>query len=156
MDLIKSGESIRFQNLLSFHKKIDQRDVDKEILKIKNLLVEKGINKNGPMISAIFGIEDVNGCTIIDIEILVPMDRKTELPDEYSIKDVFNLENAIFSRHTGNPKMIQNTYNQMVEFIRNNGLQQITVAYNVQTKEASQNTNDFSIDIYIGVSANIL
>ncbi len=156
MSSIKTGVNIKFENLLSIRKKIDQRDVDKEIMKIKSFFIESGINKNGPLISATFGIENVNDCPIIDIQILVPMDKKTELPDEYTFKDVFYLENAVFSKHTGNPAMIQHTYDQMLEFIRNNRLQQITAAYNVQTKEISNSIDDFSVDIYIGVSANIL
>ncbi len=58
-------------------------------------------------------------------------DKKIELPNEYSSKPMFHIVNEVYARHEGNPATIQNTYNDMLAYIQQKKLQQITAAYNV-------------------------
>lgn len=39
--------------------------------------------------------------------------------------------NAVYARHIGNPMLLQNTYNEIIDYINKNNLQPITAAYNV-------------------------
>jgi effector-binding domain-containing protein len=155
---IEKGKELRLENLLSLRKKLTQEEVNIELDKISKFLDEKGIKKNGSLVTATFGIESQSGHPTLDIELLLPMDKKVELPPEYKLKEVFHLVNAVYARHTGNPNLLQNTYNEMLSYIQENKLQQLTVGYNVQVNELIhvQSIDQLAIDVYIGVSPNIL
>ena len=92
------------------------------------------------------------------MEILVPMDKPIELSGEYKLKKVFHLVNAVYARHIGNPNLLQNTYNNMMQYINENELSPITSGYNVNVKELQQgdSMDEMIVDIYIGVNPSVL
>ena len=92
------------------------------------------------------------------MEILVPMDRKVDLPSDYNFKQLFKIVNAVYVRHEGNPAFLQKVYDEMLLYITKNSLQQITPAYNVTVKDLlpGMSADELVIDVYIGVSENIL
>lgn len=133
--LIEKRKELRIENLLSLRKKMTQAEVNTEMMKIGKMFEEKGIKKNGPVITATFAIETIGGQPLLDMEILVPMDKNVELTGEYRAKELFHMVNAVYARHKGNPATLQNTYNEMMAFIQQNNLQQITAGYNVNVKD---------------------
>ncbi len=135
-----------------------QQQINEEMIKIGKLLQDNGAKKQGPIVTITFAIENVNGNHMLDMEILVPIDKKLDLTSEYTLKPAFHIVNAVYARHTGNPAALQNTYNEMLAFIHQNNLQQITAGYNVQVNELlpGMTPNDMIVDVYIGVSPNIL
>ncbi len=155
MVVIETGRTLNMENVLSLRKKITQEEMQKEMAKIGQFFEENGIKKSGYIATTTYSI-DSDGK--LDIEILVPMDKLVELPPEYRLKPVFKLVNAIYARHEGNPANLQNVYNEMMEFIKENNLQQITTGYNVTVKDSSlaMSMGEIVIDVYIGVSENIL
>lgn len=154
---IESEKSIKYENVISLRKKIIESEIKMLVGKFISDLQQTEAKKNGPMITATFGMEEINGEKILDMELLIPVDRKVELPKEYVFKPIFHIVNAIYTRYIGNPYEIQNTYVELAEFIQDNKFQQITVAYNF-------NINDESavhgltpiIDIYIGINPSVL
>lgn len=92
------------------------------------------------------------------MEILVPIDRQVELIGEYRLKKVFHLVNAVSIRHHGDPNLLQNSYNELMAYLRENGLQQITSAYNVNVNDLQpgQSLDEMIIDVYIGINPSIL
>jgi effector-binding domain-containing protein len=156
--IIEKDKSISLVNLLSLRKKMIQEDVNIELDKIKKFFDDNGIKKQGSLVTATFSIELVNGQPLLDMEFLVPMDKKVNLPNEYKLKERFYLVNAIYTRHTGHPNLLKDTYNGLMDYIQKNNLQQITPAYNVQVNELSngQGIEQLIIDIYIGINPNIL
>ncbi|MDD4644258.1 MAG: AraC family transcriptional regulator, partial [Bacilli bacterium] len=92
------------------------------------------------------------------MEILVPLDKDIPLPEQYRMKKLFHLKNAVYARHEGNPQLLQNTLNSMVQYIQNNKLQQITPAYNATVNEPKpgEGLDKLIIDAYIGVNPSIL
>jgi len=91
---------------------MSQPEVQWELMKIGQYFQEKGIKKNGPVVTATFAVEQVDGQPILDMEILVPMDRQVDLGGEYRLKRVFHLMNAVYARHEGNPNLLQGTLNE--------------------------------------------
>ncbi|MBZ4647229.1 MAG: hypothetical protein PWR27_1951 [Petroclostridium sp.] len=158
MGVIERDKSLRLENVLSLRKKMTQQEVQQEMMKIGKFLQDNGIRKTGPVVTATFAVETDNEQPLMDMEILVPIDRKAELPEGYRLKEVFHLLHAVYARHEGNPNMLQNTYNEMLAYIQQNNLQQITAGYNVNIKEpkSAQELDDMVIDVYIGVNPSIL
>lgn len=104
-------------------------------------------------------MEQFNEEHLLDIEFLIPLDRAVELSGDYAFKPEFHLVNAIYSRYSGDPALIQEQYNEMLRYIHTHNLQQITAAYNVNININDGNTIENThpiIDIYIGVNPNIL
>ncbi len=152
---IETNKNITLENLLSLRKKMLSTEINEEMIKISKLFAANGIKKAGPIVTTTFAVLENN---VLDMEILVPMDKIFELPNEYKFKPKFKLTNAIYARHCGNPAFLQEVCNEMVEFISRNGLQQITPGYNVTVKDLlpCMSVDDCIIDVYIGVSDNIL
>lgn len=152
---IETGQSLRFENVVAFRKKMKVFDIQNEVNKFVQVLQENGAIKSGPMISVTFGAEMLNGVQALDMQFLVPIDRVINLSEEYQFKPVFHLVNAIYTRYNGNPIHIESVYNELLNFIKINHLVQITSAYNVNISVDEANQNHI-IDIYIGISSSLL
>src|SRR5690554_5884967 len=141
------------ENLLSLRKKLKQSEIVHEMQKIGEYFQKNKIKKVGPIVNTTFNIENVNGEQLLDVEILVPMNKKYDLIGEYKFKEKFHLLNAIYTSHKGNPALLQQTYDLLFQYIQKNNLQQITPAYNVNVKELApgESMDEMIIDVYIGV-----
>lgn len=157
---IETGKELKLDNIVSLRKKMTQEEVQKEMIKIGMFLNENNLKKNGPVITATFNVEMNVGQAIMDMEILIPVDREVELSNisKYKFKKIFHLVNAVYARHIGNPMLLQNTYNEIMDYINKNNLQPITAGYNVTISDIreGQALDDFIIDVYLGVSPNKL
>lgn len=156
--MVEQGRELRLENVLSLRKKMDRSEINVEMMKIGKWVNDNGLKKAGPIVTATFGVENVDNQQILDMEILVPIDRAAESSGEYRFKEVFHLVNAIYAQHKGNPALLQNTYNKMVAYLQDNRLQQITAAYNVNVSELQpgQSLDEVIVDVYIGVNPSIL
>ncbi len=156
--MVESGKEFIMENVLSLRKKMTQRQLDQEMEKIGEFLQSNGATQAGPIVTVTFSIETKNEEPLLDMEILVPMDKELELSGDYVFKPLFKVTNAVYARHKGNPAKLQNTYNEMLSFIQENNLQQITVGYNVLINEPMPGLtlDDMIIDVYIGINPNIL
>jgi effector-binding domain-containing protein len=54
--------------------------------------------------------------------------------------------------------MLQHAYNEIMAYIQQKGLQQITSGYNVTVKDVlpGMSVDELIIDVYVGVSENLL
>ncbi|MHB8062262.1 MAG: AraC family transcriptional regulator [Ruminiclostridium sp.] len=158
MAIAEAEKEFRLENVLSLKKIWHKKKINSEMIKIGKFLQYNELKKAGSIITATFAIETQNGQPLLDMEILVPIDKKIELPREYVFKPVFHIVNAIYARHEGNPKTFQNTYNDMLTYIQQNKLQQLTAGYNVQVKDLMSGVtpDDMVVDVYIGVNPNTL
>ena len=156
--MIELGRELRIENVLSLRKKVVQNELNTEMGKIVKFLSDNSLRKVGPIITATFAVEAVNGQPLLDMEILVPIDKNIEASGEYHFKKLFHLVNAVYAQHTGNPATLQITYDQMVAYINKNKLQQITAGYNVNVKELQpgMSLDEMIVDVYIGVNPNVL
>lgn len=153
---IECNKSFIAKNVLSLRKKVTQSEANEEMNKIAKFLEEKNIKQNGPVITATFAIEAKGDNTFLDMEILVPMDRKVDLPDEYTFKSVFHIVNAVHAKHLGSPAALPDTYNELFAYIKKNNLQQITAIYNAYIKNLGETSDALNIDVYIGINPSIL
>ncbi|MCG8572752.1 MAG: AraC family transcriptional regulator [Spirochaetes bacterium] len=150
---VKSGKNLELNNLISIRKRMSQSEINSEILNIGNYLKEKGANKNGPLVTATYKAELVNNEPFLDMEILLPVDKKIEVASGYQFKDSLILNDMLTIQHKGNPNFLPNTYSQLVSYISDNQLEQNSPAYNVyhMNQSAGDSIEDMVIDIYVRV-----
>lgn len=156
--MIQESKELNLKNILSLRKKLTQQQLQEELVKIGQFLKDSGAKKDGSLMTATFSVENIDGQQIMDVEVLVPIDKKIEVTGEYKFKPIFHLVNALCIRHEGNPAKISNTISELNEYIIKNNLQVITATYNVTIKDAKtqEELDDVIIDIYVGINPSIL
>ncbi|MGB3973267.1 MAG: GyrI-like domain-containing protein [Peptococcia bacterium] len=158
MSMVETGREFKIENVLTLRKKMTQAELLQEMQNIGKFLEQNNIKKNGPIVTATFAVEQSSGQPLLDMEIMVPMDKPVELTGEYRLKEAFHLVNAVYARHKGDPNLLEDTYNRIAQYINEKKLQQITVAYNVNVVDLQpgQPMDDMIVDVYIGVNPSIL
>lgn len=156
--MIEQGKELRLENVLSLRKKIAQNEIINEMMKIGQFLKDNGLRKVGPVVTTTFAVGTINGQPVLDMEILVPIDREATVVEPYTFKKLFDLKYAVYARYEGSSNLLQNTINQMLEFIKVDGLTQITSVYSVNIKELKQgdSLDNMVTDLYIGVNPSVL
>lgn len=149
---ITEGELLEIEHAISFRDKIRQIDLNDIEKDIEEKIRKSEANKIGNPITATYSIEG----NFIDVELIIPIDKKIDNIGKYKYKERLKLVNAIVAKHKGNPMMIKNTYNELNQYIEKNNLIPITVGYNVTKNIDYLNTENSEIDIYVGISPNIL
>jgi len=155
---IKENQELIMENVLSFRSKVTQQQMQDEMVKIGQVFKDLGVQKNGPVTTATYAVEQVGNEKVMDIGILIPMDREIKLPNEYTFKPVIKIVNALCIRHEGHPGGLQDTINRLNAYILKHKKQVITATYNVTVKDAKkqEELNDMIIDVYVGCSPCIV
>lgn len=155
---VKENQELILENVLSFRGKVTQKEMQEEMIKIGQVLQSLGVQKNGPITTATYAVEQVGSEQLMDIEILIPLDKKVDLPKEYTLKPIIKIVNALSIRHEGNPGRLQETMNRLNEYIIEHKKQVITATYNVTVKDAMnlEELNEMIIDVYIGCNPCIM
>ena len=158
MHEIIENASLEMTNVLTFRGKVTQQQFIQINKEMNELIHSNNAQKVMKGVSATFSIDSSVEVPVMDIEIMYPLDKVISVTDPYIIKPVFRLRNAVKIRHTGDPSTIQNTANEVMQYIKEKDLMPITAGYNVTVQEPANPTDVSSliIDIYIGVSDNIL
>lgn len=152
MTTIKANQALEINNVLCFRGKVKQNELDKLGNNMVAKINEAGAMKAGNPITATFGIEG----EYLDVEILQPIDRNTGNIGEYRFKEKIKIVNAVVASYKGNPIGLQGACNELNQYIIEKQLQPITVGYNVTKYINPINIEDTEIDVYVGVSPNIL
>lgn len=113
---------------------------------------DAGRKRVGIPITATYGVEG----DIVDVELLMPVDKSMESIDKFVFKNKIKIVNAVVACYTGNPIGLQEACNQLNQYIIEHKLQPITVGYNVTKKMDMLSPENTEIDVYVGISPNIL
>lgn len=155
---VSEHQTLEMRNVLSYRAKMTQPELQAKSLEIEKLLQSTGAKKAAPAATTTFSIEQGVGGSVMDIEILLPLDREIAPPAGYVWKPHFLLTNALMIKHIGNPATLQNTINELNAYIMDHQLVPISTGYNVTVKEAKTplEIDNMEVDIYVGVSPNLL
>ena len=158
MSEIKTGQELILENVLSFRSKMTPDRVQDKMTDIGRYLKNNNVKNNGTLVTTSFSVEIIDGKQVIDMEILIPVDKKPVDLNGYRYKERFHLVNALYLKHIGNPQLIQDSYNLLQHYMEDNKLQPITGGYNVTVKKPGQNgpVDEMETDIYIGINPNSL
>lgn len=152
---IETGKSLKVENVISMRKKMMPNQVQSELMKLMELMKDHGVEPKGPMISTTYSIEEQGEEQILDMEFILPIDRKIDISNEYQFKPLFHLVNAVYKQHVGNPEALQDTYDELLNFMLEHQLQQITSGYNVNANDVFLGKEP-KIEVYIGVNPSII
>jgi len=158
MIIVNKDCEYRMENVLSIRKKMTQPEIQQTLVDMGNVIKSLGANKNGPLVTSTFGMEQTSTGPKLDMEILIPLDKEVTVQEPYIFKPLFHLKYAVYARHEGNPQILQHTLNQMMAYIQENKLNQITSVYSVNIKELKpgDSMDDMVTDLYIGVNPSVL
>lgn len=149
---ILSGQTLELENLMSFRGKITNTELEHIGKDLETKITLAGAKRVGNPITATFGVEG----NLLDIEILLPIDKKISNIEGYCYKEKLRITNALVAKHKGSPVRLQETCNQLNQYIVEQKFVPITVGYNVTQKVDPVNVENSEIDIYVGISPNIL
>lgn len=149
---IKQKQVLEVHNVLSFRGKIKSAELESIGKDMELKAKGAGAKKVGNPITATFGIEG----DILDIELLMPLDREIESLNAYSFKEKFKLVNALVGVYKGNPIGLQKACDELNQYMIDNQMQPITVGYNVTEYVDPTDIGNTQISVYVGISPNIL
>jgi spermidine/putrescine-binding protein len=86
----------------------------------------------------------------------MPIEKSIDSTDKFVFKKQIKIVNAVVASYKGHPMGLQDTCNQLNQYMVEHTLQPITVGYNVTKKMDMLNPNNTEIDVYVGISPNIL
>ena len=155
---ILENQTLEMRNILSYRAKMTQQELQAKSIELEKVLVDSGAKKAAATVTSTFSVEQGTNGPVMDIEILLPLDREISPPAGYTWKPRFLLTNALMIQHIGNPSTMQNTINKLNAYIMEHQLVPITTGYNVTVKEAKTplELDSMEVDIYVGISPNLL
>lgn len=149
---IKENQELQVANLLSYRGKVRQAEIENIGQEMESYIQNAGAKRVGDPITATYAIE---GDTI-DIELLMQIDMSIDSTDKFVFKSQIKIINAVVAAYKGHPIGLQDACNQLNQYIMEHKLQPITVGYNVTKKTDILNLENTEIDVYVGISPNIL
>lgn len=149
---IKENQELKAENLLSFRGKVKQAELENIGKEMENYIQKVGAKREGNPITATYAAQG----DVIDLEILFPVDQQVDSTDKFVFKKQIKIVNAVVASYQGNPLGLQEACNQLNQYIMERNLQPITVGYNVTKKTDMLNPEETEIDVYVGISPNIL
>lgn len=149
---ILEGQELKLENLMSFRGVVNQVDIEKIGKEMEASINIAGAKSVGYPITAIYGVEEYK----VDIEIILPIDKKIESIDRFTFKQMVKVVNAVVVKHKGSPTELHNTCNMLNQFIVEKNLLPITVGYNVTKRIDLIDIQNSEIEVYVGINPNIL
>ena len=149
---IIENQTLEVENLLSFRGNVTQAEMATIGSEMEETVNRAGAKRTGSPITATYGVEGET----VDVELLLPIDKKIESIGNYTYKEKLKIVNAVVAKYVGNPTGLQNACNELNQYIIEHKLVPITVGYNVTKKINPMNMEETEIDVYVGISPNIL
>lgn len=151
---ISEGNMLELCNVVSYRSTISRKDFDKEISDMFQFVSENNANCIGSPVTSTRSVDD----SLMDVEILMPIDRNLDLSGKYIFKPIIKIYDAVKIRHCGKPENLENTADELIRYINERNLTPITPGYNVTVNIPSDfsDANDLIMDMYVGVSDNLL
>jgi len=149
---IKENQELNVDNLLSYKGKIKQAELENIGKEMEIYIQSTGAKRVGNPITATYAVEG----DAIDIELMIPIDKSIVSTDKFVFKSQIKIVNAIVAEYKGHPIGLQDACNQLNQYIMEHKLQPITVGYNVTKKTDMLSPQNTEIDVYVGISPNIV
>lgn len=152
---VEERQSLILHNVLVFRGKLDQQAATNISKEIDEILAKNNVKKEGSTVTVTHNILVEKGQQVIDLEMMIPLDKKITAPDGFHFLPEFVLLDAIKVRITGNPEQMQGAIQILGEYIKNKNLQPNTPLYVVTVKEAKTpiDINSMIMDLYTGVKS---
>ena len=149
---IKENQELNVANVLSYKGKVKQAELENVGKEMESYIQKAGAKRVGNPTTATYAVEG----DMIDIELLMPIDKSIDSTDKFVFKNQIKIVNAVVACYKGHPLGLQEACNQLNQYIVEHKLQPITVGYNVTKKTDMLDPENTEVDVYVGISPNIL
>lgn len=149
---ILEGQTLELENVISFLGSVTQAEVEGIGKDMEAFVAKAGASRVGNPVTAIYGMD----ASKIDVELLLPIDKQIESSQKYTYKERIRIVNAVAAKYTGNPDGLQEACNELNQYIVDHKLVPVTVGYNVTKRVDAVDLENTEVDIYVGISPNIL
>ena len=149
---IKENQELNVANVLSYKGKVKQAELENVGKEMESYIQKAGAKRVGNPTTATYAVEG----DMIDIELLMPIDKSIDSTDKFVFKNQIKIVNAVVACYKGHPMGLQEACNQVNQYIVEHKLQPITVGYNVTKKTDMLSPENTEIDVYVGISPNVL
>lgn len=158
MNEIAENVTLEMTNVLTYRGKVTQQQMTVIAKEMNDIITANKAEKTMNGVSATYEIINSGTDSVMDVEIMYPLDKYINVSAPYKIKPIFRLKNAVKIRHEGNPALLQESGNKLMNYISDKGLMPITVGYNVTVHEPTSpmDIDSLVVDLYVGVCDNIL
>ena len=152
MSEILQNQTLEAEHLFCFRGKVTDQELE-EVGRDMDMVIRKaGAKRVSFPITATYSMD--NGK--MDVELLLPVDRRMDDVKEYHYKEQLKIVNAVVARHNGNPNYLPQTCSELNQYIADKELMPITVGYSVPKRADASDIENSIIDVYVGISPNIL
>lgn len=127
---IKENQELNVANVLSYKGKVKQAELENVGKEMESYIQKAGAKRVGNPTTATYAVEG----DMIDIELLMPIDKSIDSTDKFVFKNQIKIVNAVVACYKGHPMGLQEACNQVNQYIVEHKLQPITVGYNVTKK----------------------
>lgn len=153
---ILKDQILQYENVLSYRTKIQISDVNKMIGFIQRNTDALDLKICGNIAATVHEKKNISGMEMSDIEFLIPINKKISESSAFKFKPVFKLVNAVKIRHEGSMKLIERAEHTLDEYITQNAMQPVTPVYYLFIQSTEYDNEDNIVDLYKGISENIL
>ena len=146
-------QTLYMENVLYYRGWVTQQTSNEQFAKMETLVTEATAKKNGTIVTATNAIEMRDGENVMDIEILIPLDKEIKVSEEYKFIPKFEISNALKIRIEGNSSQWQTAMQTLSEYMKKYKLQPTTPALMVTVKAATTplEIEEMITEIYVGV-----
>jgi len=152
MSKIIDKQVLEIENLISYRGNVCSQEFNKIVSDMQVKLKAAEVMSVGHPITVIYGMSGDKS----DVEILIPVNKKVDCIKDYAFKKRLKIVNALVVQYKGNPALLQHACNRLNQYIIDHKLMPITAGYNVTKNIDQDNIDDTEIDVYVGISPNIL
>lgn len=150
---VEENQNLVLQNVLKFRKKLDQQALIYISKEIDEILAKNNAKKKGNATTVTHNITVENEQQVIDLEMMIPLDKEIVVPNGFEFLPEFLLNDAFKIRIEGTPQQMQDAVKILARYIDERKMKPNTPLYVVTVKEAKTpcDIEGMIADLYSGV-----
>jgi effector-binding domain-containing protein len=147
------NRELKYSTVVTIRKKILQEAIPDELVNIERFIDDAGLKKRGPVITTVSALDYENGAQLIELEIVIPVDRRFTPRQGYEFREDFRIPNAVCVRFRDRPERLQLAYQAAQTAMRDKGLKPVGSFYNVYVEHeiGGRIRENVDIDVYLPV-----
>ncbi|MGI6205276.1 MAG: hypothetical protein ACOYJI_01415 [Anaerovoracaceae bacterium] len=138
------------KNVLSYKGSVDQYDLPQLRAEIEEAVRTSGAVQCRNVITAVQRVSQ----TKYNVEVIVPLDRKTDDTGRFAFHDELNIGNALVASYKGSPSNVQDAYEKIKDYMSDNDLHESTMRYTEPVRVNPADPDDSEIRIFVGVASD--
>lgn len=140
------------RDLLSYKTRVERDRLPDLIAYVQKNIDSVGLCAVGDIIFSVEEEVSEPDISIVNVELLVPVNKNFRSSSRYVFKPVFRLENAVLVKYCGQFDKLYDAHRKLSEYLVCNRMQPITKIYHVLRSLREDNG---VIDMFVGVNGNV-